>query len=386
MYSVYGKTDGQSFQGVVLGNDPVDAGLKARDMFDENGILDKNASVTVRGDGVITEIDQKVKGDYVRTDVTTRDLDGDKLASQRIKSFDNGVMESKFKGDLDDDGKQDTVTRVTGADGASVSYTKFGNGERAVSYTDAEGRTTEVTSQEMEENGLKHVNSQLKKAYKEIAEDIRENNTNAQMGGDAVSTVESTTQTVEGATSTVESATQTVENTTPAVENTADNDLKNASVLAQENQGVYDGGVHTTENNISYQFNENGEFHVEGTLSGVNTQAMLPAVTTFKNDSGSTVYQCGGSTALSSSMARAKEGMFLRNLVKHQEVYNDLQDRMSNGENLGIMEQKFMSHHEATLKGRGLEIKDGELVRAAPVKETENKELSNLFKRNRDGR
>lgn len=277
MYSVYGKTDGQSFQGVVLGNDPVDAGLKARDMFDEDGFLDKKSSITVRGDGVITEIDQKVKGDYVRTDVTTRDLDGDKLASQRIKSFDNGVMESKFKGDLDDDGKRDTVTRVTGADGASVSYTKFGNGERAVSYTDAEGRTTEVTSQEMEENGLKHVNSQLKKAYKEIAEDIRENNTNAQMGGDAVSTAESTTQTVEG--------------TTPTVDNTS-------------------------------------------------------------------VTQSDESTSLSSSIAMSRVSSAQQRLALHQEEYNNLQSSTPNGE----------------------------VTRTASTNDTSRDGLSNLFKRNRDGR
>lgn len=371
MYSVYGKTDGQSFQGVVLGDNPVEAGLKASEMFDENGILDKKSSITVRGDGVITEIEQKVKGDYTRTDVTTRDLEGDKLASQRIKSFDNDVTESKFKGDLDDDGKRDTVTRVTGADGASVSYTKFGNGERAVSYTDADGKTTEVTSKEMEENGAKHINSQLKNAYKEIAEDIRENNTNAQIEADAVSTADNTTPVVENITS-VE------ENTTPTVENTSSETTAEVSTELNDGMRTIEGS------NISYKVGDNG-ICVDGTLSGDKAYSLVPEATT-ENEGGRTVYKCGTSRSFSSSIAKQLERTKIQGLCVNQEVYNDLQNRVANGETLGAVEQKFMTQHEASLKRHGLEIKDGELTKASPAQETKGKGLGKLFKRKHEGR
>ena len=378
MYNVQGKIDGQNFQMNVLADNPVEAGLIASEMADENGFLDKKSSIEVRGDGVVTEIEQKVKDDYVSTKVTTRDLEGDKIATQTIKTYDNGVMESKFKGDIDGDGRNDTITRVTGADGTSVSHEKFGNGERAVSYTNANGETTEVTSQEMEENGVKRVNSQLKKAYKEIAEDIRENSaneqTNAGLGVSSAPVVENTNPPVNNSAPTVENTNPPVNNSAPVVENTT---VPVTPIVSTTE-------VQTTDSNITYKFSENGSFTMEGNIQGVNVQKLMPEITTSENASGSTVYKCGNSTALTASLARHKESAALMGLCARNEVYNDLQSRASNGEVLGQAEQRWMTRHETELRARGLEVKDGEITRSTSVREGSSKGVSGLFKKGRD--
>lgn len=111
--------------------------------------------------------------------------------------------------------------------------------------------------------------------------------------------------------------------------------------------------------NVRYAFAPNGRVLIDGSIS-LDTNRLLPEVQKLPNGN----YRCGTVVSANMSFARSIEALRIRQTAMQQLVYQDLNRRLSEGENLGQAERNFMAAHPAAMKKYGLAVdRNGKLQR-----------------------
>ena len=111
--------------------------------------------------------------------------------------------------------------------------------------------------------------------------------------------------------------------------------------------------------NVRYAFAPNGRVLIDGSIS-LDTNRLLPEVQKLPNGN----YRCGTAVSANMSFARSIEALRIRQTAMQQLVYQDLNRRLSEGENLGQAERNFMAAHPAAMKKYGLAVdRNGKLQR-----------------------
>lgn len=123
---------------------------------------------------------------------------------------------------------------------------------------------------------------------------------------------------------------------------------------------------HTTPSGITYSFDKEGRIAMKGNVGGSYVSRLLPRYESEKSSKTSPngfyiayinekgYYQCGGSIAQTANVARMTETHKLQQIYMNDEICKDLQNRMSNGEELSSFEKAFMQRHQEQLKKRGI--------------------------------
>ena len=97
---------------------------------------------------------------------------------------------------------------------------------------------------------------------------------------------------------------------------------------------------------------------IDGSIS-LDTNRLLPEVQKLPNGN----YRCGTAVSANMGFARSIEALRIRQAAMQQLVYQDLNRRMNEGENLGQAERNFMAAHPA-MKKYGLAVdRNGKLRR-----------------------
>ena len=111
--------------------------------------------------------------------------------------------------------------------------------------------------------------------------------------------------------------------------------------------------------NVRYAFAPNGRLLIDGSIS-LDTNRLLPEVQKLPNGN----YRCGTAVSANMGFARSIEALRIRQAAMQQLVYQDLNRRMNEGENLGQAERNFMAAHPAAMKKYGLAVdRNGKLRR-----------------------
>lgn len=182
-YHVQGRID--KLKG-LKGDVEAEDALHAAGAFAASNNMAHHSKLTVENTetGERSEIASKIKSHSNNTKITNYDKEGNKLSTEKRKVYTDdtskaakGTVKTTEYKDLDGDGKKDKIVTTKSADGNTVSYTKYSkSGDRVLTNTDTQGKTTTVSANEKAEkdgtskssarSALKNTYNKLSKIYK----------------------------------------------------------------------------------------------------------------------------------------------------------------------------------------------------------------------------